>query len=322
MNPMELKHSLLNDTSLTKLRNCGIISIKPFLDTDEKLLARLIQLTEQHVAIIKNHFRTMYEFYLPVQESEYEEIIRRNFKENQIFQTGVPALDKRIKGMTLGSLIEVVGDPEIGKTKLCMSIAINILTRYEKESYWIDTKTDFSPIGMEREMRVKYEWKTENSMINAMKNIHVIRTFTLEGVIGVLEHMIEDESIHSGLLVLDSLSSILCEYVGKRYKVGEEGLKKISNYVRNLCAKKKFIAVVTLIPRQEKQKAKTDQIKSPLQDYASERLFIRRAETQKVQNVEVRNSNKRSIFVMKSISNNTCVSNVPISVILGDKGVL
>lgn len=328
MTSMVLKHSLLLDSSLSKLRSFGIISINNFLDTDDKLLARVTQLDATQITIIKNYFRTMYEIYLPVKESEHKEMIERNHKENRIYQTGIPEIDKRIKGITQGSLMELVGEPESGKSKLCTSIAINFLVRYSCESYWIDTKMDFSPIAMEREMRQKFEVK--NTMIKAMKKIHVMRAFTLEDVIKVLEHLMENESIEPGLLVLDSLSSLMCEYLGKRYRVGEEGLRKISNYIRNICHKKKFIAIVTVIPRQDKRKSddnkkedtNTGQIKSILQNNSTERLFITRTEKEKVQNVNVRNSNKRSIFVMKSLSDKSCVSNVPVLVSLTDEGVV
>lgn len=359
MNIIEFKHSLLDEPTLLKLKSSGINSVNAFLDAEDDKLSQLttlsgefsdnklnkyytnrkiILLLESTITVVKNCFRTMYENYLPVKPIEYQQVIQQNFHENRIYQTGISAIDERIKGLTLGSIMELVGKPERGKTKLCMTIAINFLVKYDRDCYWIDTKMDFSSIAMERAMRHKFE--TRELSINAMKKLHVQMVSQIQGVIEALEHLIENEKIHSGLLVLDSLSAVMCECVWKRYRYGRECLTKIVNYVRNLCTKKDFIAIITVMPKKKKRlrnprslvnsfnRSPDDgwngRIDSLFREFASERFLMKKIKPdQKLINIDDRNSNKRLLIVKKSISNNSLIINKkPIQVYLTDEGVV
>lgn len=338
MKQAKFQHSLLDEVSLAKLRSSGINSVKSFLNENDDQLIKLSNLSKNDITIIKDCFRTIYETYLHVSRDEYQDIIQKNFQENRVYQTGITAIDERLKGLTLGSIVELVGSPEAGKTLLCTTLSINLLAKYGLECYWIDTKMDFSPIGAERQMRQKYERK--DLMINAMKKIHVQRGFTIEDVVEALEHLLENEKIESGLLILDSLSAVMCECVGDRTKVGEKCLKKIIHNVRNLCVKKKFIALITVLPKKENPLPKprpltrcvsstpddgwNGTIESLFQECSSERIIMTRTETNmlKLQNIDVRNSNKRHLYVTKSFSDKNVIGKDPIQVSLTDEGVV
>ncbi|XP_063706899.1 DNA repair protein RAD51 homolog 4-like [Culicoides brevitarsis] len=320
---MELKHHFLDDGCLTRLKQSGVVTINHFLTKDDKFLMNCTNLSQEHILIIKNYFNTVYE--VPVEQSAYENFVRNNFSAGKMLETGIRGLDECIKGLTFGSILEIIGAPEAGKTKICNSIALNILLRYNFPCFWLDTKLDFSPVALTNEMTPRF--KNQNAMAVAMKRIHVMRALSLQETIETLKYLIEKDEIDAGLLIFDSLSSILAEFVGQTYNKGQEGLKKIIELLRNLCVKKKFIAVVTDLQQKERvwdkpqmqnsENIKT--VKSFLDKIATERLLMTRKEKTK-NDIEAKNSNKREMYVLKSISG--FVSTEAIDVSITNEGVM
>lgn len=113
-----------------------------------------------------------------------------------------------------GSLWEICGVSGVGKTQFCHTMAVNFVLKHPHTNVlYIDIKVDFSGKRIRQILRNRNINKIHSG--NVMSNIKVERTFSLEGLVQILENFLklleqaEDLTIQSiKFIIIDSVPAL------------------------------------------------------------------------------------------------------------------
>lgn len=100
-------------------------------------------------------------------------------------------------GFITGNLYEFCGLSSTGKTQLCKTIALNLSQYHNLETFWIDTKKDFSGLCLRR------------MLLSKIKSSSIIEETLFEDNIDVILNNIKIEYIYDPFKFVDALKYIL-----------------------------------------------------------------------------------------------------------------
>ncbi|OLS25376.1 MAG: hypothetical protein HeimC2_18330 [Candidatus Heimdallarchaeota archaeon LC_2] len=120
-------------------------------------------------------------------------------------------------GIRSGSIIELVGEPGIGKTKLCQSLALQMM-KYKKDDGW-NKKVLFFDSSFESplaNMKVLNEFhKVSESQLE--KNLYVSNARNLDEI---LTHLKSQDPSKIGMVIIDNISEIIAnQYPNSHFRI-------------------------------------------------------------------------------------------------------
>lgn len=203
-----------------KLANQNIVTVKDFLSFNYIELQRKTGLTYQKLSLIVeavNKFNAP----IPVQASLMNQPSHVKFNDElDLFLQG---------GIKCGHITEFSGSPGLGKTQLCLQLAIsNSLMGKVNGVLYIDSEGAFSPTRLLQIGINKFQLDNKADMEKCLNRIHVWRPENLNEIsekMSNIEVLIIKHGI--GLLIIDSMGSIVRRQYGAEQSI-ERGTKLCS----------------------------------------------------------------------------------------------
>uniref|UniRef100_A0A6P4F284 DNA repair protein RAD51 homolog 3 n=1 Tax=Drosophila rhopaloa TaxID=1041015 RepID=A0A6P4F284_DRORH len=169
--------------------------------------------------------------------------------------TGNKALDSFFGGgISLGQVIELIGNSGSGKTQMCLQLCLNVqIPKHagglEGSALFIDSRQDFHPdrlLGLAQELEKQYKHKEpEFKALEMLKKIHYVRcpnvVQLMATVLSCHRHLVDHPDIK--LIVIDSLAFSLrmLEDGARRYEL----LLELHESMRRLQRQHELAWVVT-----------------------------------------------------------------------------
>jgi len=221
-----------------KLANQNIVTVKDFLSFNYIELQRKTGLTYQKLSLIVeavNKFNAP----IPVQVRNVITIIDRNsniliYKASLMNQPSHVKFNDELDlflqgGIKCGHITEFSGSPGLGKTQLCLQLAIsNSLMGKVNGVLYIDSEGAFSPTRLLQIGINKFQLDNKADMEKCLNRIHVWRPENLNEIsekMSNIEVLIIKHGI--GLLIIDSMGSIVRRQYGAEQSI-ERGTKLCS----------------------------------------------------------------------------------------------
>ncbi|CAD7078659.1 unnamed protein product [Hermetia illucens] len=142
----------------------------------------------------------------------YQQTIQRP----QIIPTGVKRIDELLDGgLQIGRIVEICGQPTSAKSQLSLSIAVNVASRKNIETIYVDTKHDLSGVVIRNMLRSRRY--TENVIAETLQKIRVARIYSVEKLIELFENLDKrmTDKDNSLVIIIDSLPSLMYLHHGE-----------------------------------------------------------------------------------------------------------
>ncbi|XP_052848598.1 DNA repair protein RAD51 homolog 3 [Drosophila gunungcola] len=169
--------------------------------------------------------------------------------------TGNKALDNHFGGgISLGQIIELIGNSGTGKTTMCLQLCLNVQIPkdaggLEGSALFIDSRQDFHPdrlLGLAQELEQQYKHRApEFKALEMLKKVHYVRCPSLVQLMATVlschRHLVDHPDIK--LIVIDSLAFSLrmLEDGARRYEL----LLELHESMRRLQRQHELAWVVT-----------------------------------------------------------------------------
>ncbi|XP_028028779.1 DNA repair protein RAD51 homolog 4 [Bombyx mandarina] len=222
----------LTDPVIKMLFQSRIITILDFLQEDVEKLANICKLSIPQILEARNQILT--QFSAPVINGSC--FIDKIRKGTISIKSGVKNLDNMLnRGIPAKTITELCGIAGSGKTQLALQIAINCAKETHKTVLYIDTKGDFSALRIQKILeKCQYSFKEVAAIMN---RIHISYIWTMEELVNLFKNLKNGELVIDNLmlLVIDSLPSLMFQYLGEDNKLGLSLLNSFVNYSRFIC---------------------------------------------------------------------------------------
>lgn len=159
------------------------------------------------------------------------------------------SLDELLDGGLLsGNIIDVCGLSGTGKTLLCRTIATNLAINYHLDTYFIDTKGDFSAEAIHK-MLVKRKISSETQRKQTMRHIKAIKCRDPNELIHIIQTLIDDIEMYAELkmLVIDSMPAIWFNMYGMNTSYAHRTLVTLLHKLRRLAVEHGIIIIAVNI---------------------------------------------------------------------------
>ncbi|XP_063359943.1 DNA repair protein RAD51 homolog 4 [Cydia amplana] len=225
------EHAHLSGSVLKTLAQNRITTILAFLQEDPGKLSTLTKLSLPQVLDIRNAILNKYAAPLIKLGSLKLDTLDRR----KCLNTGILSLDTATGGgIPIGYITELCGLANSGKTQLCLQLAINSVKNSESSVLYIDTKGDFSAVRVQKILDACGYSHKEMALI--MIKIKIVHVWTMEELLDFLKKL-KNQTINIEnfvLVIIDSLPSLMFQYLGDDNKVGLSFLNTFVNYARYL----------------------------------------------------------------------------------------
>ncbi|KAG8122815.1 hypothetical protein E2320_018227, partial [Naja naja] len=159
------------------------------------------------------------------------------------------SLDKLLdSGIYTGEVTELVGAPSAGKTQVCLIVAANISHNLKQTVLYIDSTGGFTSARLLELLNCLTE--DEEEQAEALRRIQVLRAFDAYKMLDVLQevrsYMSQQILSTSGpvkLLIVDSISAVICPFLGLRQPDGMALMMHLAREMKTL-AKEFGIAIL------------------------------------------------------------------------------
>ncbi|KAM6467638.1 DNA repair protein RAD51 homolog 4 isoform 2-T2 [Liasis olivaceus] len=159
------------------------------------------------------------------------------------------SLDKLLdSGLYTGELTELVGAPSAGKTQVCLTVAANVSQSLKQTVLYIDSTGGFTGARLLELLNCLTE--DEEEQAEALRRIQVFHAFDAYKMLDVLQevrsYMAQQIFSTSGpvkLLIVDSISAVICPFLGLRQPDGMALMMHLAREMKTL-AKEFGIAIL------------------------------------------------------------------------------
>jgi hypothetical protein len=158
----------------------------------------------------------------------------------KIKSTGCEKIDQLMNGANKGDLIQWAGPISCGKTQLAHLTCLDVLLNNQGHVIFIDSGSSFSA---KRIVELYYHsdrfehHRSDEKIKNVLERLILIECFDYDGLIAVLDEMIDQLDIPKGveMMFIDSIGSILsCQHLN------QEKLNAVGNKLRCILKKYEF----------------------------------------------------------------------------------
>ncbi|XP_030032997.2 DNA repair protein RAD51 homolog 4 [Manduca sexta] len=222
----------LSEPVLKTLNQNRINTISEFLQED---VSKLSTLTNLNLSQIVNMRNEIFAKYCPPLINGTT-ILAKSLTNKKNVTCGIERLDALTGGgIPTGTITELCGLADSGKTQLCFQIAINCAKNTDNTVLYLDTKGDFSAVRIQKILEgLKYSHK---DMALIMYRIRVIHIWTMEELVELFKNL-NNKTLaieNLALIIIDSLPCLMFQYLGDDNKIGLTHLNEFVNKGRCLC---------------------------------------------------------------------------------------
>ncbi|XP_023341520.1 DNA repair protein RAD51 homolog 4 [Eurytemora carolleeae] len=241
MDLSEITHPALTPARVKTLAQFQIETLADLLSNPAESIARILNISyTQAVELVDMLFRDFAPF--PVM---CVELYQNQVKTECVIKTG-SALDSLLAGgFKTGSVYEVYGLPGVGKSQLCMTIAVSCSLEHGKQSVlYIDTKNDLSA---ERMLEILQARTGSPTNLSLLSSIHVGKLFCTDTIINTLSNVVSSfptDMKELKLIILDNLFSPVRHLVDDEITAAFSAATQITQLLLQIC--RKGVCIVTV----------------------------------------------------------------------------
>ncbi|KAF5292023.1 hypothetical protein FQA39_LY14140 [Lamprigera yunnana] len=202
-------HPLLNGIVLNALFDKKIYNVIQFVETEIKQIAAITNLQYKNIVEIRKHLINKYSAITNNGLDYYNELITKS----ALFSTGIKSLDAILEGgLMTGNVYEICGLPASGKTQFCLSLLKHVAQKFNFNSYYIDTKRDFSAKRLKVMLdESKYE-KADLEQVMSKILINEINTpYELINYLYKIKNLLHVKKLKLRLIIIDSLPPLFLQ---------------------------------------------------------------------------------------------------------------
>ncbi|XP_070802223.1 DNA repair protein RAD51 homolog 4 [Pituophis catenifer annectens] len=235
----------LSDEMVQVLKANGIKTVVDLVSSDLEDIAQKNSLSYKTLVAVRRVLLAQFSSF-PINGADLYEELKHT---TAILSTGIESLDKLLdSGIYTGEVTELVGAPSAGKTQLCLIVAANVSHNLKQTVLYIDSTGGFTSARLLELLNCLTE--DEEEQAEALRRIQVFRTFDAYKMLDVLQevrsYMAQQILSTSGpvkLLIVDSISAVICPFLGLRQPDGMALMMHLAREMKTL-AKEFGIAIL------------------------------------------------------------------------------
>jgi len=131
-----------------------------------------------------------------------------------LIPSGLAEFDEILNGgFPTGSIVELCGESAVGKTHLCMVIALNAVQEFKQQVHWIDAKSDFCARGVFQMLELKHcDDEEVGTVMESIKVVSVTNYFELYSALQNFQDNFSNLHANIRLVVIDSIPAIFFNF--------------------------------------------------------------------------------------------------------------
>jgi len=241
------------DDLFSALRENGINTVADFMCCDVERLARMISIPVEDLSCLQKTFIAQSSAFTMNGSDFYEEMMSRF----SILSTGCDNLDELLDGgLYTGELTEIVGSAGVGKSQICMGIAMFTAMETKKNVLYIDTGGSLSATRIRDMLQ---EWNAsldDQEVYTILSRISVIHAFDVFSVLEALESVRQrmhnqgdddnDDSVRDlRMIIVDSVAGVISPILGGQQIHGHSLMVNLSRTLKALAVEHSVAVVIT-----------------------------------------------------------------------------
>ncbi|XP_026528242.1 DNA repair protein RAD51 homolog 4 [Notechis scutatus] len=234
-----------SDEMVQVLKANGIKTVVDLVSSDLEDIAQKNSLSYKTLVAVRRVLLAQFSSF-PVNGADLYEELKHT---TAILSTGIESLDKLLdSGIYTGEVTELVGAPSAGKTQVCLIVAANVSHNLKQTVLYIDSTGGFTSARLLELLNCLTE--DEEEQAEALRRIQVFRAFDAYKILDVLQevHSYMSQQILSTsgpvkLLIVDSVSAVICPFLGLRQPDGMALMMHLAREMKTL-AKEFGIAIL------------------------------------------------------------------------------
>ncbi|KAL8198771.1 UNVERIFIED_CONTAM: DNA repair protein rad51d [Gekko kuhli] len=255
-----------------QLKDNGVRTVMDLVSSDLEMIARKCSLSYKALVAVRRVLLAQFSSFAVNGADLYEELK----SSSAILSTGSkrqggsvpPSLDKLLDGgLYTGEVMELTGSPGSGKTQVCLRIAANVSKSLKQGVLYIDSTGGFTATRLLQLLQGRTE--AEEGQVGALQRIQVTRVFDAYKLLDVLHEFrstVAQEQVISAsapvkILVVDSVSAVICPLLGSRQP---DGMALMMHVARELKMLAKELGVAVVVTNHVTRDASSGQIKPAL----------------------------------------------------------
>ncbi|XP_063154480.1 DNA repair protein RAD51 homolog 4 [Candoia aspera] len=227
------------------LKANGVKTVVDLVSSDLEEIAQKYSLSYKTLVAVRRVLLAQFSSF-PVSGADLYEELKRT---TAILSTGIESLDKLLdSGLYTGELTELVGAPSAGKTQVCLFVAANVSHSLKQTVLYIDSTGGFTGARLLELLNCLTE--DEEEQAEALRRIQIFHAFDAYKMLDVLQevrsYMAQQILSTSGpvkLLIVDSISAVICPFLGLRQPDGMALMMHLAREMKTL-AKEFEIAIL------------------------------------------------------------------------------
>ncbi|NWR22837.1 RA51D protein, partial [Emberiza fucata] len=214
----------LTEDMIQLLRDNGIRTVVDFVSSDLEDVAQKCSLSYKALVAVRRVLLAQFSAFPANGADLYEELK----SSTAILPTGSPSLDQLLdSGLYTGEVMELMGAPGTGKTQVCLGIAASVSLGLKQHVLFLDSTGGFTASRLHQMLQSRTEDEEEQA---ALQRVQVQRVFNIYEVLRALQELRDrlSQQVLSSMgplkvVVLDSVSAVICPVLGGRQSEGELG---------------------------------------------------------------------------------------------------
>lgn len=252
MNRLLSKCYSVKPNLLNTLRENGINTVAEFMCCDTERLAQRISVSTEDLSSLQATITTQTAAFTMNGTDLYQEMMSRY----HILSTGCDNLDKLLDGgLHTGELTEIVGAAGVGKSQICMSIALFTAMETKKNVLYIDTGGSFSATRVKDMLGQRDNSLASQDICNILSRILVIQAHDIFSIIEALERAREricnqdddddDDMQHLQMIIVDCVAAVISPILGGQQIQGHSLMVGLSRILKSLAVGHSVAVVIT-----------------------------------------------------------------------------
>ncbi|CAG5114880.1 unnamed protein product, partial [Candidula unifasciata] len=213
----------LNQDTVRKLNNAGVVSALDFLLRDPEKLAQELHIAYKDTCSIRRVLLAEHSAY-PVSAAT---LYQTALSSLTILSTGSESLDQLLDGgLYTGELTQIAGDSSAGKTQICMRCAATVVGTDGQSVVYMDTSSGFSVecfVALLSEDLTQFPARAQTWLQSRLKHVSYVQTFDVFELFAALDTLETDltKQMLSGcqtvkLVIIDNIASVIQPIMGGR----------------------------------------------------------------------------------------------------------
>lgn len=248
---LSLSCGSIKPDQLNSLRENGVKTVADFMSCDVERLARKISIPVKELSSLQKTIITQIAAF-PMSGSYFYEDLMSRFC---IISSGCDNLDELLAGgLYTGELTEIVGAAGVGKSQICMSIAMFAAMEAKKNVLYVDTGGSLSGARIREMLQGWNSSLNEQEVCNILSRISVIQAFDIFSILGALEvvrQRLQGEENTDGdntqdlrMIIVDSVAAVISPILGGQQIHGHSLMVNLSRILKSLAIEHSVAVVV------------------------------------------------------------------------------